>query len=302
MTDKALAVLPANSAMPALTISESVFRYNALVEFVKTVMQKDKDYGVIPGTPKPTLLKPGAEKLCTMFGLRPVFEPVKVVEDWERGFFYYHYRCNLLRDGVVMATGEGSCNTKEKKYRWRKSERVCPQCGKPAIIKGKTEYGGGWVCFVKKDGCGAKFSDGDQSIEGQQSGQVENTEPFDLVNTILKMAQKRALVAATLIGANASEFFTQDVEDIAVIEGEYRAELQPEKKTNGNGHKNGNGAPVLSMADAQRVIAAAGLEWKEFVARQKALGFAGYEPARDTAAVQTFIAIVARQPGETPEA
>ena len=34
-----------------------------------------------------------------------------------------------------------------------------------------------------------------------------------MVNTIQKMAQKRALVAATLIATSASEFFTQDVED-----------------------------------------------------------------------------------------
>ena len=35
----------------------------------------------------------------------------------------------------------------------------CPECGKPAIIKGKPEYGGGWLCYKKKDGCGAKWSD-----------------------------------------------------------------------------------------------------------------------------------------------
>jgi hypothetical protein len=34
-----------------------------------------------------------------------------------------------------------------------------------------------------------------------------------VVNTIQKMAQKRALVAATLLATSASEFFTQDVED-----------------------------------------------------------------------------------------
>jgi hypothetical protein len=37
---------------------------------------------------------------------------------------------------------------------------------------------------------------------------------MNLVNTIQKMAQKRALVAATLIATSASEFFTQDVEDV----------------------------------------------------------------------------------------
>ena len=43
---------------------------------------------------------------------------------------------------------------------------------------------------------------------------IPNPDIADLVNTIQKMAQKRALVAATLIATSASEFFTQDVEDI----------------------------------------------------------------------------------------
>src|SRR6185295_4560350 len=35
----------------------------------RELMEKDEDYGIIPGTPKPTLLKPGAEKLCNVYGL-----------------------------------------------------------------------------------------------------------------------------------------------------------------------------------------------------------------------------------------
>ena len=62
----------------------------------------------------------------------------------------------------------------EQKYRWRDAQRVCPQCGKNAIIKGKAEFGGGWLCFVKKGGCGAKFADGDQTIETQPVGRVPN--------------------------------------------------------------------------------------------------------------------------------
>jgi hypothetical protein len=42
---------------------------------------------------------------------------------------------------------------------------------------------------------------------------IPNPDVAEVVNTIQKMAQKRALVAATLIATSASEFFTQDVED-----------------------------------------------------------------------------------------
>lgn len=34
----------------------------------------------------------------------------------------------------------------------------CPHCGAVgAIIQGKPEYGGGWLCYKKKGGCGAKY-------------------------------------------------------------------------------------------------------------------------------------------------
>jgi hypothetical protein len=35
--------------------------------------------------------------------------------------------------------------------------KLCPLCGKDAIVKGKEEFGGGWLCYKAKGGCGAKF-------------------------------------------------------------------------------------------------------------------------------------------------
>ena len=205
--------------MPALSVTEAVQRRFAIVEFVREAMKPGVDFGCIPGTPKPTLLKPGAEKLCTLFGLTTRFQIIHSVEDWTgeahngEPFFYYLYRCQLWRDERVIAEGDGSCNSFEQKYRWRDAQRVCPHCGKNAIIKGKAEFGGGWLCFVKKGGCGAKFMDGDETIETQPVGRVSNPDVADQVNTIQKMGQKRALVAATLLAVNASEFFTQDEEE-----------------------------------------------------------------------------------------
>jgi hypothetical protein len=49
-------------------------------------------------------------------------------------------------------------------------------------------------------------------IGGKQYA-IPNHDPADLVNTIDKMAQKRAFVAMILITTNASDFFTQDIED-----------------------------------------------------------------------------------------
>lgn len=204
---------------PAADVTVILQAYQTKKDIIEKVLHKELDYGSIPGSTKPALLKPGAEKLANMFGLAPVFEDIVTVEDWTgkdhngEPFFYYRQKCKLYKGERLMGSADGSCNSWEKKYRYRQAERVCPQCGKPAIIKGKAEYGGGWLCFKRKDGCGAKFNDNDPAIIGQEVGQVPNPDVAEQVNTILKMAQKRALVAATLIVTGASDYFTQDVDD-----------------------------------------------------------------------------------------
>ncbi len=206
--------------MPVMSIGVAIQRRNTIVEAVTKLMCDGQDFGAIPGTTKPTLLNPGADKLNNLFGLVPGFIVQDKEEDWtgERHggepFFSYTVLCQLHRGDFLMGQGFGSCNSWESKYRFRKSERVCPTCGKDSIIKGKAEYGGGWLCFQKKGGCGAKFKAGDAAIEAQIVGKVTNPEIFDQVNTILKMANKRAKIAATLNATSAHEFFTQDMEDI----------------------------------------------------------------------------------------
>ena len=212
--------------MPALTIANAVDKYNALVEFTQAIMKPGKDFGIIPGTGnKPTLLKPGAEKLCSLFGLVPEFEIVSDIVDFDNGLFYFHYKCILSRDGLPAGEGEGSCNSKEKKYRYRNI---------PEWKATDEEKANALRIETRKSKAGKEY----------KMVVIENAEPFDLINTLQKMAQKRALVAATLIAANASEFFTQDIEDMAIIEGHFVEDTYPEpitepkpddkQKSNGN--------------------------------------------------------------------
>ena len=42
---------------------------------------------------------------------------------------------------------------------------------------------------------------------------LEETPVTDILNTLMKMAQKRAIVGATIIATGASDFFTQDLDD-----------------------------------------------------------------------------------------
>lgn len=190
------------------------------------LMKQGIDYGLIPGTgDKPTLLKPGSETLLQFYQLVPTFESTLERGDGSTSpHIRYHVRCALhvaSADGPIVGWGEGAANSSEKKYRYRTAERACPECGSlKTIIKGKPEYEkdpkfrGGFICFEKKGGCGAKFTADDPRIIRQQLGMVENPDPDDVDNTLLKMAEKRAQIDATLRTTATSGLFTQDVEDM----------------------------------------------------------------------------------------
>ena len=209
---------------PAVGVQDALNAYQAKKDLIDNIMKEKVDFGTIPGTDKPTLYKAGAEKATSFFGLHPVFTDAEVVNDWTgenhggEPFFFYRRTCSLYRGDTLVASVDGSCNSWEKKYRFRSAERKCPSCGKTTIIKGKAEYGGGWLCWTRKGGCGTKFTEQDPAIAGQSLEQVANPDIADVVNTVLKMADKRALVAAVLIACGLSEYFTQDVDDFVVAD------------------------------------------------------------------------------------
>ena len=65
-----------------MSIDAVIERRNLMVEFCQKALLVNTDYGKVPGTEKNTLLKPGAEKLCTFFGYVPRYEPITTTEDW----------------------------------------------------------------------------------------------------------------------------------------------------------------------------------------------------------------------------
>jgi len=204
-----------------INLDAALVRRAILVDATKRLMVEGVDYGPIPGSDKPCLLQPGADKLCNLFQLVIEYEVIENVKDWTgkdhggESFFYYEVRgfAYHRESGTLMGEGIGSCNSWESKYRWRKGERKCPACSADAIIKGREEYGGGWLCFGKKGGCGAKFKAGDKSIEGQEVGRIKNPDVCNEVNSIQKIALKRCKLSTTINATSASEFFTQDVEE-----------------------------------------------------------------------------------------
>lgn len=207
-----MAIAPQEHRLTSRGLIEHI---NLIKEIMDKVLVTGVHYGLVPGCgDKPSLFKAGAEKIAMAFRLSPTFKITKT--DFGEGHREYEVVCSLTHaiSGVFLGEGVGSCSTMESKYAYRKGSRKCPQCKAEAIIKGKDEYGGGWLCYGKKGGCGAKFPDGDESIEKQSSDRVANVDLADQYNTILKMAKKRAQVDATLTATGTSDILTQDLEDL----------------------------------------------------------------------------------------
>lgn len=169
-------------------ISTTMTKIAQMQSVVQKTLKQGHDFGEVPGTNKPTLLKPGGEKICMLFGLNPEYEFLQVTEDYDKEFFSYNIRCTLFRNGQPVAQGVGSCNSKEKKYRFINVDEI------PENYMGTSES------FTDK--------------YGRQKYKINNPDICSLVNTILKMAKKRAFIDAVLQVASLSEVFTQDLEDM----------------------------------------------------------------------------------------
>lgn len=152
-----------------------------LEDFVKEVLRKDEDYGVIPGTTgKSTLLKPGAANITAAFNCHAEPTVDASTLDPDTGFVSYEVHVDLVsnHNGLVMTRGVGSCNSYETKYRYRWQGR------------------------------------------GPDRIRVLNEDPLEQANTIKKMATKRAEVDAAMRLPGVARFFTQDLEDNETIAGE----------------------------------------------------------------------------------
>ncbi|HBQ85293.1 MAG TPA: hypothetical protein DD811_02265 [Syntrophomonas sp.] len=97
-------------------VQRTMDKIHAFQQIIQQAVVPGHDIGIIPGTEKPSLLKPGAEKIVMMMGLSSCYEIMDKVEDYEKGFFSYNIRCTLSRNGYDICEGVGNCNSRESKY------------------------------------------------------------------------------------------------------------------------------------------------------------------------------------------
>lgn len=174
------------------TVKEILAHVELIQHVMKEVMQEGQHYGKIPGIDKPTLLKPGAEKILETFRLAS--DP-EVIDKSGSDNVTYRVKVTLRHQltGAFIGAGVGECSTEEEKYKWRKP--CCDQEWEDTPSDRRREK---WIKPYDKEPSKVK--------------QIR-TNPADLANTVLKMAKKRALVDATLTATAASDIFVQDIED-----------------------------------------------------------------------------------------
>lgn len=267
-----LAPVPASVALVVTTTGRATLLRQALEaeteirdllrQFIKKHMKRNVDFGTIKGTQRDTLLKPGAEKLIDLFRAEAECEVTHRIEDWDKPLFQYEVKYTL-RDREtksVLAIGMGSANSREGKYRWRNGQRLCPSCKQPTILKSKQNPE--WFCWEKKGGCGATFDLKDPAVIDQVIGKVENDDIYTQVNTLLKMAKKRAQVDGAIALARCSDLFTQDAEDFADLEGDDDSgndekphdESRSQQRNGNGGAKNGSGPKMPYGGSKGRLV------------------------------------------------
>lgn len=191
-TTTALALLDRGFSVESVKHNRSIIK-----QLLSDVLREgiNADYAAIPGTgEKMTLLKPGAEKICSVFGLA-VDPSIEAIRDGDDVTFRVTCRLTSIASGVYLGSGIGEASTLESKYAWRAT--VCQEefdATPPhkRRIHWKKGYGG----------------------KPPESVQQVREDPNDKMNTVLKMAKKRAMIDAVLTVTAASDIFTQDLEPL----------------------------------------------------------------------------------------
>jgi len=158
----------------------------------RAVLREGVDYGPIPGTDDRNVLhKPGAEKLLQWFGLAFTCERTETEYDSDNRKEGVTYRATItkqLPDGriVAVATCEGYAGYDEAKFF---------QTAEQAQIKAEAKE--------------RYWAEKDRRVANPNKWKhiTEYRAPW---NTIIKMAQKRALVGATVDATAAAGLFSQD--------------------------------------------------------------------------------------------
>lgn len=183
-----------------------------IIDKVKPLLIEGVDIYTLPGMKKPSLGKPGAEKMAAIFGLTAKFEvdkeTMEVMGATINDKKYIAYVCNLSAKGRVAGQGRGATFLELQRNSYR------------MIFKEE------WEGLTKEQllTCQGPLQGKSKSTGAPYTyWRIPEAPVFDplALNKAIKMAQKSAFVDAVIRTTGMSDLFTQDLEDGAV-------EVQPE--------------------------------------------------------------------------
>jgi hypothetical protein len=181
--ERAPAIVPAGSVV--LTpknqsmIEAAVQAREVLDQMMQRVLVLGTDIAIIPGTDKPALTAAGAETIASTLQLRPEFLVAR----------------EILPDPAAKVDGVPLLSYSVRCLIYSRETDALLGEGVGACNSWEVKYRYRW------------------EGKGSERKRVENRDVWDLQNTILKMAKKRAFVDAVLVVTGAHRLFTQDVEE-----------------------------------------------------------------------------------------
>lgn len=181
---------------PIAAPAEVMAAQNEARDLVQQALKPGRDYGVIPGTDKdrPTLLKPGAERILAAFGCYGDPEVIEQEVDHDREVRW-----------IKRKKQWANRHPGDKKFTWVTEEGTSIGLYRYVVR-----------CHVIRRDTGEIVGSGIGSCSSMESKYVDR--PRESENTILKMAKKRAEVDAVLSTFGLSDQFAPDPEEAAADE------------------------------------------------------------------------------------
>lgn len=167
-----------------------------VTEYVRDHMIKDHHYYSFNEGGKPALTKDGAHRICSLFKVIPGPVDVEIIRE-EGGHFTVVSLARLFNaDGLEISSGRGSASTRESKYayRWVYENQVPNDVDKATLQTRSGQKRGGSGTWTQY--------------------RLPNPDLADLENTIIKMSEKRATVAAVNKLPLVSELFATDPDSV----------------------------------------------------------------------------------------
>ncbi|HHW39923.1 MAG TPA: hypothetical protein GXX19_01995 [Syntrophomonadaceae bacterium] len=244
----------------------------ALDKLFKELLVPGVDCDRVPGTDKPTLLKAGAELLAQVFHLsqgKP--EMISCQEDFQNGVFSYTIGVPIYHreTGILLCYGIGAANSKEPKYRYRKSkeddgvkfENPDPAGEQNTLVKMamKRAFVDG---VLKATGASRMFT---QDVEDFMPPELASTKQKNYIRMLFKGVTEEDMLA------EISEIIGHDLANLDELLREEASKVIEAKKGNNN-HQNGNGQ-AQTETPRPKGKNSDEINWTNFWASVKNLGY-----------------------------